>query len=365
MRLIYLSPVPWCSFTQRPHEFVDYFNKVTSGEVLWIDPYPTRLPTLADFTRFKGNNGESLRAMPEWLTVLRPSAFPLEPIPFATACNTLLWKEMVRQVCAFAKAEETGLTIGKPSALALTLLSTLDVAWTLYDAMDDFPAFYTGISRWSMARYERVITQRVSRLIASSSNLVQKFSTQSKVAALVLNACRSDLPVPKTNRQEVVRPVVGYVGTLGGWFDWEMLVHLALSRPDCDFRVIGPLFSNSKQALPSNVDIQPPLEHSASLAAMRDFDVGLIPFKKSLLTESVDPIKYYEYRAMGMPVISSAFGEMALRGEEDGVFLLGKETDTGKVVEQALECQNNDEIITRFREQNTWEKRFSEAGLFV
>jgi len=68
---------------------------------------------------------------------------------------------------------------------------------------------------------------------------------------------------------------------------------------------------------------------------------------------------------MGMPVISSAFGEMALRGEEDGVFLLGEETDSGKVVEQALECQNNDEIISRFREQNSWEKRFSEADLFV
>lgn len=365
MRLIYLSPVPWCSFTQRPHEFVGYFHKVTSGDVLWIDPYPTRLPTLADFTRPKGNKGESFRAAPEWLTVLRPSALPLEPIPVVAACNGLLWKSIVRQACAFAKAGETALAIGKPSALALTLLDTLNVVWSLYDAMDDFPAFHAGISRWSMARYEQAITQRVSRLVASSTNLVQKFSTQSRDAALVLNACRSDLPGPKGKDWDAARPLIGYVGTLGGWFDWEMLACLARSRPDCNFRLIGPMFSCSAQGLPTNVEIQPPLEHSAALAAMRDFDVGLIPFKENLLTASVDPIKYYEYRAMGLPVISSAFGEMALRCGEDGVFILGEAPDMGKLVDQALEYQSDAATIIQFRGQNSWEKRFAAAGLFA
>lgn len=44
MQLVYLSPLPWDSFSQRPHQFVEWFHNKHGGEVLWIDPYPTRLP---------------------------------------------------------------------------------------------------------------------------------------------------------------------------------------------------------------------------------------------------------------------------------------------------------------------------------
>ncbi len=365
MRLIYLSPVPWCSFVQRPHEFVSYFRKSTNGEVLWIDPYPTRLPILADLMRLKGNNGTSWREVPEGLTVLRALALPLEPIPVVAACNGPLWTSIVRKANAFALAGETALVIGKPSALALTMLSTLTVAWSMYDAMDDFPAFYAGISRWSMTRYERAIAQRVSRVLASSTNLAQKFSKQARDVVLVLNGCRSDLPGPREQRRDAARPLIGYAGTLGWWFDWELVSDLARSRPDCDFRLIGPLFSKPPRELPANVELRPAVGHAQVPMAIRDFDVGLIPFKRNLLTSSVDPIKFYECRAMGVPVVSSAFGEMATRSEEDGVFLLGARAGYAEVFGEALRHRSDAQSVMRFRETNSWEKRFDSARLFA
>lgn len=364
MRLIYLSPLPWCSFTQRPHEFVAYFHKATGGEVLWIDPYPTRLPKLTDINRLKGNTGNIFRALPEWLKVLHPLALPLEPIPGGSALNGLLWKSIIRKICAFAEAGETALAFGKPSAMAFKLLEILDVTWSLYDAMDDFPNFHTGVSRKSMAGYERAISQRVSRLMVSSSNLVQKFARQSRSATLIRNACSKHLPWPRDRRRHGTRPQIGYLGTLNDWFDWGLLSRLARSQLDCDFRLIGPLISGPVPELPRNVEIQPPLEHSAAMSAMRDFDVGLIPFKKNVLTESVDPIKYYEYRALGLPVISSAFGEMALRDEQEGVFLLEEEDDYTVAFQKALQYQCDEKSVRRFREMNSWEKRFEAAGLF-
>ncbi len=52
---------------------------------------------------------------------------------------------------------------------------------------------------------------------------------------------------------------------------------------------------------------------------MAEFDVGLIPFKQNALTAAVDPIKYYEYRALALPVISTDFGEMHERGDLPGL----------------------------------------------
>lgn len=365
MGLIYLSPLPWGSLTQRPHEFVHYFHRKTGGKVLWIEPYPTRLPLLSDFRRATGNKGEHTRRIPPWLTVLTPSALPLEPLPLLATLNGALWGVIIRQAKAFTNASATTLVIGKPSALALMLLKKVPVVDSLYDAMDDFPAFYDGISRTSMNRHEREIAGRVNHILVSSTALREKFATQTSQITLVHNACKDSLPTAKVSSSSATRRVVGYVGTLGGWFDWDIVLRLASARPDCIFRLIGPLFSNSVMDLPPNVEILPPLEHALALQAMRDFDVGLIPFKCNRLTASVDPIKYYEYRAMGLPVLSTDFGEMALRNREEGVFLLRTEDNPAVILDNALTYKSDEQSSSMFCEKNSWGERFAAAKLFM
>ena len=100
MRLVYFSPVPWVSFAQRPHKFVEWFHASRGGEVLWVDPYPTRLPKLADFRRIKVAGGGTTKlavnvSTPAWLTVLHPYSLPIEPLPGAGVINGLLWKDVI------------------------------------------------------------------------------------------------------------------------------------------------------------------------------------------------------------------------------------------------------------------------------
>ncbi len=96
---------------------------------------------------------------------------------------------------------------------------------------------------------------------------------------------------------------------------------------------------------------------------MTQFDVGLIPFKKTAITYSVDPIKYYEYRALGLPVVSSAFGEMAIRGESDGVYLIDQDSKLTEVIDQALVSDTTPASTAQFRKNNSWESRFDEANI--
>ena len=151
---------------------------------------------------------------------------------------------------------------------------------------------------------------------------------------------------------------MGYVGTIATWFDWDWLIELAKARPDDVVRLIGPVFSSAPVDLPNNIEMLPPCNHQAALVAMQAFDVGLIPFKKNKLTASVDPIKYYEYRALGVPVISTEFGEMAFRDGEDGTFLSQGLQDISAVVELALQHSTTIESVQQFRAGNTWKVRF-------
>jgi hypothetical protein len=290
---------------------------------------------------------------------------PIEPIPGSRLLNRFFWRNLLREVNDFSKSGETILVVGKPSELAITLLTHGVFSRTAYDAMDDFPAFYSGISKWAMQHRESIVANKAQRLLASSTALVERFST-TRSATLCMNACAIEtLPAVDHLRNRPRQRILGYVGTIGPWFDWAMIHRLA-NCSQVKIRLIGPMFSPPQGTLPSNVEIHPQCTHAEAISAMQDFDVGLIPFKQTELTDSVDPIKYYEYRALGIPVLSSHFGEMRNHALQPGVFILNDDDNARAVsskVDAALNHVSSIEETQSFRKENSWSSRFSSTQL--
>jgi hypothetical protein len=159
------------------------------------------------------------------------------------------------------------------------------------------------------------------------------------------------------------RQILGYVGTIGHWFDWRLVFFLAESNPSMTIRLIGPLHTKPPVPVPANIGLLPACDHESAIRAMQEFSLGLIPFKRIDLTASVDPIKYYEYRALGLPILSTRFGEMALRDGQAGVFIVDEYSDLANQMNMALayECEMDD--MRKFREDNCWEARFDASGI--
>lgn len=365
MRVVYLSPVPWESFAQRPHKFVDWAHRRTGESILWIDPYPTRFPTLGDLARRKlqdsreGSNREA-----SWITVLRPGGIPIEPLPGSSLLNARIWSHCFKAIEAFSRSSRVLIVIGKPSALALETLERFKNCASLYDAMDDFPAFYSGFSRAALSNREGRIAMKVDEIWTSSTALKNRWAQVNRNVTLVHNALDSRLiPRAPRNSRESGPRVFGYVGTMGAWFDWEWVTSLAAARPTDEIRLIGPVFVPPRKRLPQNVTFLPACDHRAALNSMLEFDVGLIPFKATTLTESVDPIKYYEYRGVSLPVLSTCFGEMRTRDKYTGVFISRSLNDLELLSLQALEMDNPVELAEEFISQNSWDRRFDDAGL--
>lgn len=364
MRMIYLSPVPWASFSQRPHHFVNWYHHQTGAPVLWIDPYPTRLPTLNDFKRKPPVADQQSVAVPPWLQVCKPRSLPIEPIPGSAIILKRLWRNLFKEAAAFSAEGPCMICVGKPSELALQLLALIPGSHAVYDAMDDFPAFYQGLSRRSMERRQAQLIRRVAKVLASSSALRDKLLGTTDQVELALNACDMHALAPVESLDfGAKQQVLGYVGTLGRWFDWELVIALAQANPGNQIRLIGPLFTPPPCVLPANIELLPECSHAGAIAAMATFSVGLIPFKLNRLTASVDPIKYYEYRALGLPVISTCFGEMALRDREPGVWIVDEGTDLGKTAMQALASQSDRSTVHQFRQAHLWAQRFSAINL--
>lgn len=364
MKLVYISPVPWASFAQRPHKFVEWFHTRFGGNVLWIDPYPTRLPTLNDSRRINMRTVEGKVKTPGWLTVVLPGALPIEPIAGSGFLNRLLWRNVLLAVDKFIAKGKCRIGVGKPSVLALQVLARTSGCTAFYDAMDDFPAFYRGLSRKAMERRERAVARQVSQILVSSSALLDRFAAHRPKVTLVRNACAADMfasvhSLPRSSGT----PILGYVGTMGHWFDWRLVCEIAKQNPSLHIHLIGPVYSSPPDSLPGNVELLPACDHATAVRAMQQFSVGLIPFKCTDLTASVDPIKYYEYRALGLPVLSTGFGEMALRNESSNVFLMEMGADLRKLVDAALSYECEVKTVQEFRIKNSWEARFDAIGI--
>lgn len=338
---------------------------------MWVEPYATRLPVWRDFQGSKNklrksSNSISVNDIPKWLTTTNVRALPIEPLPGSGFINRILWNQLFEQIDLFLEEGDCQIVVGKPSELAIQVLDRYPDIHSTYDAMDDFPAFYHGISRQSMTRREKDVAERVCRVLVSSTMLAERFSRLRSVPVIALNACAIEsLPFMADKTEKTVQTILGYVGTIGYWFDWQLVFSLAQTNPSMRIHLIGPIYTKLPANIPSNIEIFPACDHASAIQWMQSFSVGLIPFIKNELTASVDPIKYYEYFALGLPVLSTRFGEMALRDGAPGVFLVDSEDDLVAHVEAALTYKYCIEDINIFRTENSWESRFNKTDFVV
>jgi glycosyltransferase involved in cell wall biosynthesis len=194
---------------------------------------------------------------------------------------------------------------------------------------------------------------------ATSTRLRDKFEALGAPVRVVRNGCDPDSLPPVAELGALREPdLVGFVGTIAAWFDWPAVVALAQAHPGKRFVLVGPLMEAPRMRLPSNVELHPACAHGEAMRWMARFAAGLIPFRRNALTAAVDPVKYYEYRALGLPVLSSDFGEMPYHAQEDeGVFALG----APDALDRALSWPSSTTWIEAFRAANSWAARFAAA----
>jgi len=185
---------------------------------------------------------------------------------------------------------------------------------------------------------------------------------------LVRNACdydhfahvRTASGSDRANQTSNERPVIGYYGAIADWFDSKLVADLAERRPDWDFVLVGSTFSADIKRLSKLPNVSLPGEkHYAEIPDwVGKFDVVIIPFKRTPLTESTNPVKAYEVLAAGKPIVSVPIPEM--RALSRFVRLASDAKEFEHEVSAAL-AENEPKLIAArraFAKENTWEQRY-------
>lgn len=312
MRIVYLSAVPWLSISQRPHFFAKYALGQGIEKLLWIEPYPSRFPNMSDLTPGRHAPEPAGLNLMDGLELLNLGfVAPIEPItPLFKLINKKSIQKAIDHISHFI-TEDTVLAIGKPCLLAKILIEHFKWTQVWYDAMDDFPSFYSGLSKINTARLEKEIALSVDRIFCSSHELVKKFAPfAGEKTSLVLNACADDFHYVQSPRPPLNKIKFGYIGTIASWFDWNWVIKLASENPNALVNLVGPRKTKIPGNLPDNIIIEPPIPHPEVMKKISEFDFVIIPFLQNEITKYVDPVKFYEYRLAGKTILSTPFGEM-------------------------------------------------------
>lgn len=155
------------------------------------------------------------------------------------------------------------------------------------------------------------------------------------------------------------RPLCVYTGSIDSRLDTELLSAAARAVPNGTVLVIGRVTEpDAVGPLASlrNVVLHPPVDHGSVPAVVAACDVGLVPHRRTRLTESMSPLKLYEFLAGGLPVVAVDLEPM--RGVDPHVRLVDAPADFERAVGAALADGPMPEARrAAFVEANSWADR--------
>ena len=184
--------------------------------------------------------------------------------------------------------------------------------WRLvYDCMDEHAGFAT--TGPAMLAQEAELIANADLVVTSSRSLHEK-AAPARRRLLLPNAAdfphfHAALRAPAKLRE---RPVIGYYGAIAEWFDTELVADAARRRPDWRFVLVGSTFGArlGELARLRNVELVGERPYHDLPERLADFDVAIIPFRRSELTLATNPVKFYEYLAAGKPVVAVTLPEL-------------------------------------------------------
>ncbi|MDJ0341178.1 glycosyltransferase [Streptomyces sp. H10-C2] len=351
---VMLSGVAWSSGEHRQHALA---RELAAGRrVLFVDPPGP---------------------YPRWRLTVRPvepslwHAVPPSVLPFGQLLPPVNW--LNRKVAAALLRRWLGRRPGArllwiDEDLAAPAAGRLGEDTVVYDATDLDWTFTRPWNRWHLRSGLRSAVAGADLVLASSTALPERLPVSRRPPIVVPNGCDpshfcADGPtVERVGR--LTGPLLGYAGAIDTRaFDGELIAAVARRRPDWTLVLAGPSTRSGRAPLAGlpNVHLLGPVPFDDVPAVLRACDVCLIPYRLGGLIDYVHPKKFYEYLAMGKPVVATPLPALSGLGALSGlVHLAGDAAGFTAAIEAALDSCRNPDAGARRRAvavRNSWSTR--------
>ncbi len=371
MIIFFFSDIPWEGLYQRPHHLAKRLSK--NYIVIWIEPF-----TLSNKLNFKLKNiGENLYSV----TVptipynarnkfIKKLAFFLSSCKIFRLTIQFIQYKIIEKITSeinHKKNDEYVFFFENFQISNITRYFKPKII--IYDYIDNAFGF-TKLPDHIVKMWQHLV-ENSNFIITTSNNLIKQIkSIRTENVYLVTNGVEYNLfSSPQTHVDPPDLPkdkkIVGYIGAIYPWLDFELIAYLCSKISHINFVFIGKEHPEIEKSLTNlkkyNNFFYLGFKNYKDIPAYSSrFNIGIIPFKRNELTEGVNPVKLFEYSATGIPTVCTNFSD-DLEEYKDLIFISNTKEEFLQNLFLALEKSTQSDFINKiknFAKVNDWNEKY-------
>ncbi len=376
MHIYVFSPIRYDYLHQRPQKLAERFLAM-GATVTFVQPtgvrdlrsvkHPVRfllrslwyylLAVLSVLIPFERRTAKRQDAERQFTLISLPVTIPINRYNSAMleALNAAVFRVFLRREILGDEERATAAIVENP--FWGRVIERGDFERVCYDCLDDISIYAGRASLERFEAYERMLMAIADVIVATARRLEARLCERtSKPVHRIPNgvdyewfSTRAEAVGTPRDLASVPRPIVGYVGSIAGWLDYELIVAVARLMPKVSFVFIGPAEHPGRvQQLQRSQNIfwLGRRAYEDVPAYVKALDVCSIPFLAGEIARTTNPVKVFEYFALGKPVVCTLLSELE-EYEKDRLVLFGDSPAAyAEALKQAL-AENDDALRTR------------------
>lgn len=301
-------------------------------KVLYVESVGLRAPKFSsgiDLTRIwrrliRGMRG--VHQVEKNIWVVSPLVIPFKhQWQLISSINCWILNSTITRFCKKQNFQDQETIIWTYHPYVLDYLDCKQYGSFVYHCVDDLSAI-PGIDSEAFIKKEEELLKSTNVVFTTSKKLYEKCSPINKNTHDFPNVVdwehfsQAFNPGPDPDDlKDIPHPRLGYIGVLSDFkVDFELLLNIATERPDWHIVLIGEEREGQHNATVQilkemqNVHFLGYKKYEELPNYMRGLDVGLLPTLINKYTDSMFPMKYFEYIAAGLPVVATKIESLSM-----------------------------------------------------
>lgn len=255
------------------------------------------------------------------------------------------------------------------------LIDKLKEQMFIFDAVDNWAehnSYLKLMKKQKILKNYQTIADKADLIFTVSETMVDFFQNLKRTKDLhwIPNGVAYDhyndpVLTKKDNELEGIdKPIIGYLGTIEQRIDLDLLKYLLKENQDKHFALCGPVWKTIKPELEKklgdfeNLTLTGRINYYDAPTYFTDFNVGILPNKTADgLVKSNNPMKIYEYLAVGKPaVVTDIPGTKPFK---DLIYISKNKEEFNQKIQQALQEDSTEKQKARQTEakKHAWSDR--------
>ncbi|MFI7152628.1 glycosyltransferase [Nonomuraea sp. NPDC050022] len=295
-----------------------------SRKVLIVNSIGMRMPLPGRSTFVLRRIARKLRSVAKFVRRVEPNLWVMSPLPLplygsrlGRGLNAWLVRTQVRAVCGWLGLKVPVIVVTIPTAW--DVVRPMRRRALIFNRSDRHSAFPESDTR-TIETLERDLLERADHVVYASRGLMAEERPLAGTRARFLDhgvdlEHFSRVPADRqpADLRAVPGPRIGFFGALDDFVvDFDLLERVALGLPEASLVLVGDANGQIERLTKHpNVHWLGLRPYSVIPAYGSGFDVAIMPWLDNEWIKHANPIKLKEFLALGLPVVSTEFDELA------------------------------------------------------